>query len=110
MLRRLETYPAPAVEAAVAAALARDSPRLEILAAQQTQHRLALASGRQPSPTAAPGDVSSRPPGSLRRHQLLIWFPHLDTPPASTLSQSSVQGNPGAQEPHDQHGEDGLYP
>ena len=29
MLRRLETYPAPAVEAAVAAALARNSPRLE---------------------------------------------------------------------------------
>ena len=29
MLRLLETYPAPAVEAAVAAALARDSPRLE---------------------------------------------------------------------------------
>ena len=29
MLRLLDTYPAPAVEAAVAAALARDSPRLE---------------------------------------------------------------------------------
>ena len=29
MLRLLETYPAPAVEAAVAVALARDSPRLE---------------------------------------------------------------------------------
>ena len=28
----------------------------------------------------------------------MIWLPHFDTPPASTLSQSSVQGNPGAQE------------
>ena len=42
--------------------------RLEILPAQQTQHRLALAPSRKPTPTAAPGG---------RR------FLNLDTPPAS---------------------------
>ena len=71
---------------------------LKILAAQQTPHRLALAPGRKPSPTAVPGSISGRPPGSLRRRRTLIWLPHFDTPPASTLSQSSVQGNPGAQD------------
>ena len=41
---------------------------------------------------------SGRPPGSLRRRRTLIVLPHLDTPPARTLSQSSVQENPGAQD------------
>ena len=59
------------------------------LPAQQTQHRLALAPGRKPTPTAAPGGRSGRPPGSHRR-RFLIVLPHLDTPPARTLSQSSV--------------------
>ena len=71
--------------------------RLEILPAQQTQHRLALAPGRKPTPTAAPGGRSGRPPGSHRR-RFLIVLPHLDTPPARTLSQSRVQENPGALE------------
>ena len=71
---------------------------LKILTAQQTQHRLALAPDRQPAPTAAPAGPSGRPPGSRRRRRLLIVFPHLDTPPAKTLSQSSVQENPGALE------------
>ena len=48
------------------------------------------------------GSISGRPPGSLRRRRTLIWLPHFDTPPASTLSQSSVQGNPGAQDDLDQ--------
>ena len=77
--------------------------RARRLAAQQTQHRLALAPGRKPSPTAVPGSISGRPPGSLRRRRTLIWLPHFDTPPASTLSQSSVQGNPGAQEVAHRH-------
>ena len=42
---------------------------LEILSAQQTQHRFALAPGRKPSPTAAPGGRSGRPPGSRRRRR-----------------------------------------
>ena len=41
---------------------------------------------------------SGRPPGFLLRRRPLIVLPHLDTPPASTLSQSSVQENPGAQD------------
>ena len=36
--------------------------------------------------------------GQGARRRILIWFPHLDTPPASALSQSSVQENPGAQD------------
>ena len=71
--------------------------RLKILPAQQTQHRLALAPGRKPTPTTAPGGRSGRPTGSHRR-RFLIVLPHLDTPPARTLSQSSVQENPGALE------------
>ena len=54
MLRLLETYPATAVEAAVAAALARDSPRLERLqdgpaglARQTPRHGGAMDQGRQ---------------------------------------------------------------
>ena len=42
-------------------------------------------------PTAAPG-------GRAGRHRFLNLLPHLDTPPARTLSQSSVQENPRAQE------------
>ena len=71
---------------------------LEIFPAQQTHHHLTLAPGREPTPTAAPGGRFGRPPGSRRRRRTLIWLPHLDTPPASTLSQSSVQENPGAQD------------
>ena len=72
--------------------------RLEILPAQQTQHHCALAPDRKPAPTAAPGGSSGSPPDFLRRRRTLIWLPHLDTPPASNLSQSSVQENPGAQD------------
>ena len=64
---------------------------LEILPAQQTHHHLTLAPGREPTPTAAPG-------GRAGRHRFLNVLPHLDTPPASTRSQSSVQENPRAQE------------
>ena len=58
--------------------------------------------GRQPTPGRKPplpvtlGGRSGRPPGSLRRRRTLIVLPHLDTPPARTFSQSSVQENPGA--------------
>ena len=41
---------------------------------------------------------SSHPPGALRRRRFLNLLPHLDTPPARTLSQSSVQENSRAQE------------
>ena len=44
-----------------------------------------------------PGGRSSRPPGALRRRRFLNLLPHLDTPPARTLSQSSVQENSRAQ-------------
>ena len=64
---------------------------LEVLPAQQTHHYLTLAPGREPTPTAAPG-------GHAGRHRFLNVLPHLDTPPASTLSQSSVQENPRAQD------------
>ena len=64
---------------------------LEILPAQQTHHHLTLAPGREPTPTAAPG-------GRAGRHRFLNVLPHLDTPPARTLSQSSVQENPRAQD------------
>ena len=50
-----------------------------------------LLTGREPTPTAAPG-------GRAGRHRFLNVLPHLDTPPARTLSQSSVQENPRAQE------------
>ena len=46
-------------------------------------------------PKIAPSGLVRRP---LRRRRTLIVLPHLDTPPARTLSQSSVQENPGAQE------------
>ena len=59
MLRRLETYPAPAVEAAVAAALARDSPRSRPCACCCASGRLA------PGPRSAPSPPSGRTwPGS----------------------------------------------
>ena len=64
---------------------------LEVLPAQQTPHYLTLAPGREPTPTAAPG-------GHAGRHRFLNLLPHLDTPPARTLSQSSVQENPRAQD------------
>ena len=64
---------------------------LEILPAQQTHHHLTLAPGREPTPTAAPG-------GRAGRHRFLNVLPHLDTPPASTRSQSRVQENPRAQD------------
>ena len=54
MLRRLETYPAPAVEAAVAAALARDSPRLE------TVRLLLRQRAAGPGPRSAPSPPSGR--------------------------------------------------
>ena len=57
----------------------------------ESMHRLALAPGRKPTPTAAPG-------GRAGRHRFLNLLPHLDTPPARTLSQSSVQENPRAQD------------
>ena len=72
--------------------------RLEILTPQQAEYRRAFTPGRKPPLPVTPGGPSGRPPGSLRRRRLLIVRLHLDTPPASTLSQSSVQENPGA--PH----------
>jgi hypothetical protein len=42
--------------------------------------------------------VYDHPTGSLRRRRTLILLPHFDTPPARTLSQSRVQGDPGALE------------
>ena len=67
-----------------------------ILPAPQADHRLALAPGPKTAPSAR--TRSSRPPGSLRRRRCLSLLPHLDTPPARTLSQSSVQENPRAQD------------
>ena len=72
--------------------------RLEILTPQQAEYRLAFAPGRKSPLPVWFGGRSGRPPGSLRRRRTLIVLPHLDTPPARTLSQSSVQENPGAQE------------
>ena len=66
----------------------RSSPRSR----RSTVSRLRRADNRPPRPRPA------APPGFLRRRRHLIGLPHLDTPPASTLSQSSVQENPGAQE------------
>ena len=40
-------------------------------------------------------EESVAPGGRAGRHRFLNVLPHLDTPPASTLSQSSVQENPG---------------
>ena len=71
MLRLLETYPAPAVEAAVTAALARDSPRLETVRLLLRQRaagprpairpvptvRADLARIAVPAPTLAASDV-----------------------------------------------------
>ena len=51
-----------------------------------------------PPPPVTLGGRSSRPPGALRRRRFLNLLPHLDTPSASTLSQSSVQENSRAQE------------
>ena len=51
MLRLLETYPAPAVEAAVAAALARDSPRLETVRLLLRQRAAGPRPAIRPVPT-----------------------------------------------------------
>ena len=51
MLRRLETSPAPAVEAAVAAALARDSPRLETVRLLVRQRAAGPRPAIRPVPT-----------------------------------------------------------
>ena len=51
MLRLLETYPAPAVEAAVAAALARDSPRLETVRLLLRQRAAGPRPAIRPGPT-----------------------------------------------------------
>ena len=72
--------------------------RLEILAPQQAEYRRAFTPGRKPPPPVTLGGRSSRPPGALRRRRFLNLLPHLDTPPARTLSQSSVQENSRAQE------------
>ena len=50
-----------------------------------------LAAGQAGLKSRAPG-------GHAGRHRFLNVLPHLDTPPARTLSQSSVQENPRAQE------------
>ena len=65
--------------------------RLEILAPQQAEYRRAFTPGRKPPPPVTLGGRSSRPPGALRRRRFLTLLPHLDTPSARTLSQSSVQ-------------------
>ena len=65
MLRLLETYPAPAVEAAVAAALARDSPRLETVRLLLRQRAARGASRRASgSPCEAPGACRASRPSS----------------------------------------------
>ena len=51
MLRLLETYPAPAVEAAVAAALARNSPRLETVRLLLRQRAAGPRPATHPVPT-----------------------------------------------------------
>ena len=51
MLRLLETYPAPAVEAAVAAALARDSPRIETVRLLLRQRAAGPRPAIRPVPT-----------------------------------------------------------
>ena len=73
--------------------------RLEILAPQQAEYRRAWTPGRTPPPPVTRGGRSSRPPGALRRRRFLNLLPHLDTPSASTRSQSSVQEHSRAQEP-----------
>ena len=73
--------------------------RLEILAPQQAEYRRACTPGRTPPPPVTLGGRSSRPPGALRRRRFLNLLPHLDTPSASTRSQSSVQEHSRAQEP-----------
>ena len=71
--------------------------RLEILTPQEAEHRRAFTPGRTPPLSVTLGGRSGRPPGSRRRRRLtLIVLPHLDTPPARTFSQSSVQENPRA--------------
>ena len=72
--------------------------RLETLAPQQAEYRRALTPGRKPPLPVTLGGRSSRPPGALRRRRFLNLLPHLDTPSARTLSQSSVQENSRAQE------------
>ena len=72
--------------------------RLEILASQQAEYRRAFTPGRKPPLPVTLGGRSSRPPGALRRRRFFNLLPHLDTPPARTLSQSSVQENSRAQE------------
>ena len=69
----------------------RSSPRSR----RSTVTRLRRAENR---PLVTLGGRSGRPPSSRRRRRTLIVLPHLDTPPARTLSQSSVQENPRAQE------------
>ena len=73
-------------------------PRLEILASQQAEYRRAFTPGRKPPLPVTLGGRSSRPPGALRRRRFFNLLPHLDTPPARTLSQSRVQENSRAQD------------
>ena len=81
-----ETEPASATPRAAVIPTARDtdsrsSPRNRRI----TTSRLRPAENRPP--TAAPG-------GHAGHHRFLNVLPHRDTPPARTLSQSSVQENP----------------
>ena len=64
----------------------------------QAEYRRAFTPGRKPPLPVTLGGRSSRPPGALRRRRFFNLLPHLDTPPARTLSQSSVQENSRAQE------------
>ncbi len=72
--------------------------RLEILAPQQAEYRRAFTPGRKTPLPVTLGGRSSRPPGALRRRRFFNLLSHLDTPPARTLSQSSVQENSRAQD------------
>ena len=63
----------------------RSSPRNR----RSTTSRLRPAENRPPRPC---------PAAYAGRHRFLNVLPHLDTPPARTLSQSSVPENPRAQE------------
>ena len=59
----------------------------------QAEYRRAFTPGRKPPLPVTLGGRSSRPPGALRRRRFFNLLPHLDTPPARTLSQSRVQEN-----------------
>ena len=73
----------------------RSSPRNR----RSTTSRFRPTDNRPPRPGPAASPVALRAPSAAA--DPCIWFPHLDTPPASTLSQSSVQENPRAQDRHE---------